>query len=152
MDVLGNFVWRDYQDYKDGNGDDVAGSGFDVLSGLLKATIRPTDTSDLKLGWIGSSDSWTEGGDTYSLDADQNIFTGRYHVTDEDESWLDLHVNGSFDKTGLDQTYLTDVARFDSRDGSAYRRSCRLADDLRCRYLRPGHLEHVALRHRRRAA
>ena len=117
VDVLGNFVWRDYQDYTDGNGDDVAGSGFDVLSGLLKATIRPTDTSDLKLGWIGSSDSWTEGGDTYSLDADQNIFTGRYHVTDEDESWLDLHVNGSFGRTGLDQTYLTDVARFDSQTG-----------------------------------
>lgn len=117
FDVLGNFVWREYQDYQDGNGDDVAGSGFDVLSGLLKTTIRPTDTSDLKLGWIGSSDSWTEGADTYSLDSEQNVFTGRYHVTDEDESWLDLHVNGSFSRTGLDQTYLTDVARYDSQTG-----------------------------------
>ena len=46
VDVLGNIVWRDFEDYKDGNGDDVAGSGFDVLSGMLKTTIRPTDTSD----------------------------------------------------------------------------------------------------------
>ncbi len=117
VDVLGNIVWRDFQSYTDGNGEDVAGSGFDVLSGMLKTTIRPTDTSDLKLGWIGSSDSWTEGGDTYSIDSDQNIFTGRYHITDEDESWLDLHINGSFGRTGLDQTYLTDVARYDSQTG-----------------------------------
>lgn len=117
VDVLGNVVWRDFQEYTDGNGGDVAGSGFDVLSGLLKTTIRPTDTSDLKLGWIGSSNSWTEGGDSYSLNSDQNIFTGRYHITDEDQSWLDLHVNGSFGRTGLDQTYLTDIARYDSQTG-----------------------------------
>ncbi len=117
VDVLGNIVWRDFQEYTDGNGDDVAGSGFDVLSGMLKTTIRPTDTSDLKLGWIGSSDSWTEGGDSYGLDSKENIFTGRYHITDEDESWLDLHVNGSFGRTDLDQTFLTDVARFDSQTG-----------------------------------
>jgi len=117
VDVLGNVVLRDFQEYTDGNGDDVAGSGFDVLSGLLKTTIRPTDTSDLKLGWIGSSDSWTEGGDSYCLDSDQNIFTGRYHITDDDESWLDLHINGSFGRTGLDQTYLTDIARYDSQTG-----------------------------------
>ena len=117
VDILGNVVWRDYRNYTDGNGDEVAGSSFDVLSGMLKTTIRPTDTSDLKLGWVGSSDSWSEGGDTSSLDSEQNIFTGRYHITDEDESWLDLHINGSFGRTGLDQTYLTDVARYDSQTG-----------------------------------
>ena len=61
VDVLGNFVWRDYGDYKDGDGDEVAGTGFDVLSGLLKASVRPTENSELKLGWVGTYDSWTEG-------------------------------------------------------------------------------------------
>lgn len=49
-DVLGNIVYRDYDDYKDGGGDTVDGSGFDVLSGLLKTTIRPSEDSELKLG------------------------------------------------------------------------------------------------------
>ncbi|TGV95859.1 TonB-dependent receptor plug domain-containing protein, partial [Mesorhizobium sp. M2E.F.Ca.ET.154.01.1.1] len=35
-DALGNIVYRDYGDYKNGDGDTVAGTGFDVLSGLLK--------------------------------------------------------------------------------------------------------------------
>ncbi len=117
FDVLGNIVWRDFDDYTDGNGDEVAGSSFDILSGLLKTTIRPTDTSELKLGWIGSNDSWTEGGGTSELETKQNTFTGRYNVKDDDESWLDLHVNVAYSKTNLDQTYLTDIERYSSGTG-----------------------------------
>jgi hemoglobin/transferrin/lactoferrin receptor protein len=117
FDVLGNIVWRDFNDYTDGNGDEVAGSSFDVLSGLLKSSIRPTENSELKLGWIGASDSWTEGGNTSELETKQNTFTGRYNVKDDDESWLDLHVNVAYNKTDLDQTYLTDVNQFDSETG-----------------------------------
>ncbi|MEP9389138.1 TonB-dependent hemoglobin/transferrin/lactoferrin family receptor [Mesorhizobium sp. KR9-304] len=117
FDVLGNIVWRDFDDYTDGNGDDVPGSSFDVLSGILKSTIRPTDNSELKLGWIGADDSWTEGGDTSRMDTQQNTFTGRYNIKDENESWLDLHINGAYNKTDLDQTYLTDVGRYSSVTG-----------------------------------
>ncbi|MBN9270939.1 MAG: TonB-dependent receptor plug domain-containing protein, partial [Mesorhizobium sp.] len=45
-DVLGNIVYRDYGNYKDGGGNTVNGSGFDVLSGLIKTTIRPTENSE----------------------------------------------------------------------------------------------------------
>lgn len=117
VDVLGNIVWRNFDDYTDGNGDEVAGSSFEVLSGLLKSTIRPTDNSELKLGWIGSQDSWTEGGDTSDLESRQNTFTGRYNIKDDDESWLDLHVDVAYNKTDLDQTYLTDFNRYDSETG-----------------------------------
>lgn len=117
FNVLGNIVWRDYDDYKDGNGDDVPGSGFEVLSGLAKATIRPTENSELKLGWVGTNDSWTEGPDIYGLDIQQNTFTGRYNITDDDKSWLDLHVNLSYNKADLEQTYLMSVEQFDSQTG-----------------------------------
>ncbi len=117
LDVLGNIVWRDYGDYADGNGDEVPGSAFEVLSGIVKSTIRPTDDSELKLGWIGADDSWTEGGDTSRMDTSQNTFTGRYNVRDENESWLDLHINGAYNKTDLDQTYLAAVSRYDSNTG-----------------------------------
>ncbi|SDA43719.1 TonB-dependent hemoglobin/transferrin/lactoferrin family receptor [Mesorhizobium qingshengii] len=121
-DVLGNIVYRDYDDYKDGGGDTVKGTGFDVLSGLLKTTIRPTDNSELKLGWVGSSDGWSEiSGGVPINDADlkSNTFTARYNITDEDKSWLDLHINTSYNKTNLGLTSLVPLNRFDPTTGDS---------------------------------
>jgi hemoglobin/transferrin/lactoferrin receptor protein len=118
VDVLGNIVWRDYGEYEaGGDGGEVPGTGFEVLNGLVKSTIRPSDNSELKLGWVGAKDEWIEGADAYNLDLNQNTFTGRYNITDDAQSWLDLHINASFNKAGLDQTYLTDVVQFDSETG-----------------------------------
>jgi len=130
-DALGNIVYRDYGDYKEGGGGAVAGTGFDVLSGMLKTTIRPTDNSELKLGWVGSSDSWTEisggsplnnhivgGVPTNDVDLKSNTFTARYNITDEDKSWLDLHINTAYNKTNLDLTSLIPLPRFNPANGS----------------------------------
>lgn len=119
-DALGNIVYRNYDDYKDGDGDTVKGTGFDVLSGLLKTTIRPTDNSELKLGWVGSSDGWNEisgGAPVNDVDLKSNTFTARYNVTDEDKSWLDLHINTSYNKTNLELTSLVPLKRFDPVTG-----------------------------------
>jgi hemoglobin/transferrin/lactoferrin receptor protein len=120
-DILGNIVYRDYGDYKDGGGDRQAGTGFDALGGMLKGTFRPTDYSELKLGWIGTSDGWNEisgGVPTYDLDLKQNTFTARYNVTDPARTWLDLHVNASYNKTTLDQTALVEIKnRYDPVTG-----------------------------------
>ena len=121
-DVLGNIVYRDYDDYKDGGGDTVKGTGFDVLSGLLKTTIRPTDNSELKLGWVGSSDGWSEissGVPINDADLKSNTFTARYNITDEDKSWLDLHINTSYNKTNLGLTSLVPLNRFDPTTGDS---------------------------------
>jgi hemoglobin/transferrin/lactoferrin receptor protein len=117
FDALGNFVWRNFSDYKDGDGNEVAGTGFDILSGLLKTSIRPTDNSELKLGWIGATDSWSESEGLYDMGVQQNTFTARYNITDEDVSWLDLHVNLAYNGADLEQTYLTDITRFSSVTG-----------------------------------
>lgn len=117
FDVLGNLVWRDFGDYKDGDGDKVPGTGFDVLSGMLKTSVRPTENSELKLGWVSANDSWSEGLDAYDMDVRQNTFTGRYNLTDENRSWLDLHINASLNRAGLDQTYRTNRRQYDSQTG-----------------------------------
>ncbi|MBZ9858383.1 TonB-dependent hemoglobin/transferrin/lactoferrin family receptor [Mesorhizobium sp. CA12] len=119
-DVLGNIVYRDYGDYKNGGGDTVAGTGFDVLSGLLKTTIRSTENSELKLGWVGSKDGWTEtsgGVPANDVDLKSNTFTARYNITDDARSWLDLHINASYNRTNLDLTTLTAQNRFDPVTG-----------------------------------
>lgn len=120
LDVLGNIVYRDYGDYKNGSGDTVAGTGFDVLSGLLKTTIRLSENSELKLGWVGSSDGWTEtsgGVPANDVDLKSNTFTARYNITDDARSWLDLHINASYNKTNLDLTTLAPQNRFDPSTG-----------------------------------
>ncbi|WP_287360585.1 TonB-dependent hemoglobin/transferrin/lactoferrin family receptor [Mesorhizobium sp.] len=119
-DVLGNIVYRDYDDYKDGGGDTVDGTGFDVLSGLLKTTIRPNENSELKLGWNGTSDGWNEvsgGAPVNDVDLEANTFTARYNITDADKSWLDLHVNASYNKTNMEMTSLVPQNRFDPVTG-----------------------------------
>ncbi|TIL57436.1 MAG: TonB-dependent hemoglobin/transferrin/lactoferrin family receptor [Mesorhizobium sp.] len=119
-DVLGNIVYRDYDDYKDGGGDTVDSTGFDVLSGLLKTTIRPSENSELKLGWNGTSDDWNEvssGTPVNDVDLEANTFTARYNITDEDKSWLDLHVNASYNKTNMEMTSLVPQNRFDPVTG-----------------------------------
>ncbi|RVD61757.1 TonB-dependent hemoglobin/transferrin/lactoferrin family receptor [Mesorhizobium sp. M2D.F.Ca.ET.185.01.1.1] len=119
-DVLGNIVYRDYGDYKNGSGDTVAGTGFDVLSGMLKTTIRTTENSELKLGWVGSKDGWIEtSGSVPANDVDlkSNTFTARYNITDDAKSWLDLHINASYNKTNLDLTTLIPQKRFDPSTG-----------------------------------
>ncbi len=118
FDVLGNIVWRDYGNYNDGDGNEVAGTGFDVLNGMLKSTIRPSENSELKLGWVGAGDGWTEGTNAYDVDVKQNTFTGRYHLTDEEQSWLDLHINASYNSADLTQTYLRRTRQFDSTTGN----------------------------------
>ncbi|MBN9219688.1 MAG: TonB-dependent hemoglobin/transferrin/lactoferrin family receptor [Mesorhizobium sp.] len=121
-DVLGNIVYRDYGDYKDGGGDTVKGTGFDVLSGMLKTSIRPTENSELKLGWVGSSDGWNEisrGVPANDVDLKSNAFTARYNITDENKSWLDLHINASYNKTNLDLTTLVPQPRYNPSTGQA---------------------------------
>lgn len=116
-DVIANIVWRDYGDYEDGGGDRVVGTGFDLLSGMIKSTIRPTENSELKLGWVGVGESWSEGIGTSDLDLNQNTFTARYNITDDARSWLDLHVNVSYNGADLDQTYQRSITQFDPDTG-----------------------------------
>ncbi len=101
--ILGNIVWRDYGDYKDGDGTRVDNSGFDVLSGHLKGTVRPTENSELTLGWTGSRDDWssTETRD-YQLDSD--TFTGEFKISDAEEKWLNLNVKAAVNDIDLTQT------------------------------------------------
>ncbi|MDQ2634438.1 MAG: TonB-dependent receptor plug domain-containing protein, partial [Pseudomonadota bacterium] len=135
-DILANIVWRDYGEYKDGNGNLAPDTGFEALGGMAKATFRPNDNSELKLGWVGTDDSWSNQGTApyfigYDYKTKQNTFTGRYNVTDDEEKWLDLHINTSFNQidyskvrqsNGLETTYdlktygldLWNTSRFDT--------------------------------------
>ena len=41
-------------EFRSGDGTRIDNSAFDVLSGHLKGTIKPSENSELTLGWTGS--------------------------------------------------------------------------------------------------
>jgi len=109
--IIGNVVWRDYGDYKDGDGTRIDNSAFDVLSGHLKGTIKPSENSELTLGWTGSRDEWSSTA-TRDYRLDSNALTGEFKISDDEEKWLNLNVKGAVN--------LLDLAQWDSGAESGY--------------------------------
>jgi len=115
--VLGNIVWRDYGDYEDGVGNTVEHSGFEVLSGHAKATLKPTDLSELTLGWTGSRDEWSTS-DVTDNELKDNTFTGEFKISDEEEKWLNLNVKGAINSMNLTETDAGAPTEYDLRTSS----------------------------------
>ena len=115
--ILGNIVWRDYGDYDDGAGTTVEHSGFEVLSGHAKATLKPTDLSELTLGWTGSRDEWSTS-DVTDNELRDSTFTGEFKISDEGEKWLNLNVKGAVNSMDLTETDAGEPTEYDLRTSS----------------------------------
>ena len=115
--VMGNIVWRDYGNYEDGAGNTVEHSGFEVLSGHAKATLRPTDLSELTLGWMGSRDEWSTS-DVTENELEDNTFTGEFKISDEEEKWLNLNVKGAINSMDLTEMEMGSSTEYDLRTSS----------------------------------
>ena len=61
VDIFGGGVYRTQQNYKDGNGLEIANSANDVSSGLLKMTVRPADGHEIKIGGLFQEDLYSIG-------------------------------------------------------------------------------------------
>lgn len=115
--IIGNVAWRDFKDYTDGHGDTVSGSSFDVVSGLIKATLAPTEIVTLDLGWNGNRDQWEESGGTSEIQVQQNTYTAQFELNDPDNRWIDLHVNASVNTVDLNSRTRVDRSQFSSETG-----------------------------------
>ncbi|WP_274426041.1 TonB-dependent hemoglobin/transferrin/lactoferrin family receptor [Chelativorans sp. YIM 93263] len=115
--VLGNVVWRDYGSYKDGAGNTVEHSSFDVLSGHVKGTFNPTELSEVTLGWTGSRNEWSTS-PTSDSEIKDNTFTGEFTLSDEEEKWLNLNVKGATNTIDLTETESGDATNYDLRTSS----------------------------------
>lgn len=88
--VGGAVATRDTGNYKNGDGQTVPYTGQDLTSGLLKADMKLTDDSRLKLGAVFYNNFF------YADSADQhvrnNTFTGNYSYTPGND-WIDFRLN-----------------------------------------------------------
>lgn len=117
FDLLGNFTYRERDDYKGGDGERVDDSSYEVNAGLAKSVIRPADGHEITLGWIGNSNSWREPSVSMPQETDltENIFTGKYRFTPGND-WVDVTLSGYVNDTKMDQTSLKDATRW-NQDG-----------------------------------
>lgn len=112
FDVIGNLVWRDSDQYKDGNGDIVRWTGEEGLSGFGKVTFRPADGHEVKLGTTiqryddvisGSSGSSSATLSRYDTDTLVENYTGSYTYKPFDNDYWDLALNVYHSTTRSDQ-------------------------------------------------
>jgi hemoglobin/transferrin/lactoferrin receptor protein len=120
FDLLGNFTYRERDDYKGGDGDTVDDSNYEVNSGLAKGVIRPADGHEITLGWIGNNNSWREPSESMAQETDlkENVFTGKYRFTPGNDL-VDLTLSGYVNDTKMDQTSLGSAYRW-QQDGGGW--------------------------------
>lgn len=117
FDLLGNFTYRERDDYKGGDGNEVDDSNYEVTGGLAKSVIRPADGHEITLGWMGNSNEWREPGSIpQETDLDEDVFTGKYRYN-TGNPWIDFTLSGYVNDTTMDQTSLRAGVRWDQQNG-----------------------------------
>lgn len=105
FDAVGNITYRDRGNYKNGSGNTVEGSAFDILSGFAKVGYRPADGHEIKLSYIGTDDQWLDKSTTTPMNSrlTNNIGSVRYTFDDPNGDFWNLSVSGYVSTTLLEQ-------------------------------------------------
>jgi hemoglobin/transferrin/lactoferrin receptor protein len=105
--------YRTSDDYKDGHGDVVPNSGYDLGSGLAKVTVRPADGHQLKLTGITESSNYETGQfnvpppaqpeSVYATDLKTDIVSARWTYARPEDRLFDFDGNIYWTRTRQDQ-------------------------------------------------
>ena len=110
--LLGNFIYRDSDDYTDGAGNEVPNSSRELVAGLVKGTLTPAEGHRLDLSYIANSDSFTTqvvGGTTvYDNDVDAETLAARYRWDGSGDPFFDLTASAYWTATEQNQERLND--------------------------------------------
>jgi len=87
--VLGAISKRNPQDYENGNGEVVPFTAQDIISGLLKAEITPTDDMKITLSGLIYNDEFAAN--SYNQTVTNQTYTARLDYTPIDNELIDLH-------------------------------------------------------------
>jgi hemoglobin/transferrin/lactoferrin receptor protein len=114
--ILGG-VYRDRDEYKDGNGNTVLNSGSEMASGLAKVTVRPADGHEIKFSMLASEGRFENGtpspasvtvqsqrATVYSSVVDNYIANARWRYQRPEDKIFDFDANVYWTRTDLDQT------------------------------------------------
>ena len=98
VDLVAAATWRDAGDYEAGGGEEIH-SAQELVSGLAKARIRPTDAHDVTVSALHYDSSFDNSlVDTASSSAVSDTFTLNYRFTPGTD-WVDLAANTYYTAT-----------------------------------------------------
>jgi hemoglobin/transferrin/lactoferrin receptor protein len=112
VDVFAGAVYRTQTDYRDGDGKEWPNTGFNVASGIGKATFRPAPGHEVKLTGITYETTYINGQPTatlpntnsiYDTKVQNDIATARYRYSRPDDRLLDFDGNVYWTRTVTDQ-------------------------------------------------
>ena len=103
-DVFGQFVYRNTNNYFDGDDNKILDSDSDLTSGLFKFNLYPADGHTLSASALLQNYSFTNNGDTgtgtrFNNDVTANTYTLGYRFNQPGNPWLDLSVKGYYTTT-----------------------------------------------------
>jgi len=114
VEAIAGGSYRTGGDYKDGNGDTIVNTGFDLTSGLAKLTVRPADGHQVKLSGITENSTFKTGqfngqpGTTpetvYDTKLKTDIVSARWTYSRPDDRLFDFDGNVYWTQTVQDQT------------------------------------------------
>jgi hemoglobin/transferrin/lactoferrin receptor protein len=101
VDVFGGIVYRQNQNYRDGDGKEWLNTGFDVASGVGKLTMRPALGHEVKLTGITYETNYATGQPNgppntlsiYDTKVQNRILTARYRYSRPDDKLFDFDGN-----------------------------------------------------------
>lgn len=107
--LLGSFVYRDSDDYEDGDGDTVADSSREIQAGLVKATLTPADGHRLDVSYLVNNDDFTNGGATtrYGNEVKAETLAAKYQIDAPSNDLIELTASAYWTGTLQDQERLT---------------------------------------------
>jgi hemoglobin/transferrin/lactoferrin receptor protein len=110
LDVFAGGTYRDRSNFKDGYGDIVPNTAYDVTTGIAKVTARPWDGHEVKLTGITYESGYQTGQQAqaqesvYGTNVTNNIATARWKYFRPDDRLLNFDANVYFTNTKQDQT------------------------------------------------
>jgi hemoglobin/transferrin/lactoferrin receptor protein len=109
VDVIAGGSYRSQSDYKDGHGNVVPNSGYDVATGLGKVTLRPADGHEVKLGATTEDFRYKTGQvlpnqeSAYLTNVVNNNLTARYRYSKPEDYLFDFTGSAYWTTTAQDQ-------------------------------------------------
>ena len=110
FDFMAGGVYRDQDDYKDGNDNLVRNSANDMTTGLAKMTVRPADGHEVKFSGLSSETKFLNGtpnatntATVYSTEVYNNIANARWRYARPEDRLLNFDANVYWTSTEVDQ-------------------------------------------------
>jgi hemoglobin/transferrin/lactoferrin receptor protein len=111
-DVFAGGVYRNSQDYVEGNGEVVPNTGSQLESGLVKIATRPAEGQEIKLSAITYNTNYdfgqTSGSEgVYATNVQNQTVTGQYTLKSPETPLVDFHTDSYWNQTFARQTVKT---------------------------------------------